>query len=353
LTRLIRSDTLVLGWLDGCYQTEADWLIPQSSLDSECVMDRRKRILSNMYEIAAHKALQEAVDRCGAKVYAKVRVADALDINGSGLGPEEYTYALKAHFDFVIARDDESAAFAVEFDGRSHDLNAKVISRDALKNAICEQLGMPLLRIDDIFLGRVGRFSVLGWLVEVWFMNEAFKAAQESGSILTDEIFDPYMVIALGYREGDQIIEVDAASYGKASREMTPEAFDAFGATFGARLVPFQPYALSSPARALMDRFSRVGICHYPPEMLRATDPKGYRVAVALLSLSEGGVVVGTGRLRPFDFVPGEASELSEELAVFDAGEKLKRYLQGKHRPATVDEVNAWRASIAKWREYK
>ncbi len=33
---------------------------------------------------------------------------------------EEYSYALKAHFDFVVVRDDTLALFAVEFDGPQH-----------------------------------------------------------------------------------------------------------------------------------------------------------------------------------------------------------------------------------------
>lgn len=42
-------------------------------------------------------------------------MADVLQIEGSGVSNEEYGYALKAHFDFVVADLDSTAEFLVEF----------------------------------------------------------------------------------------------------------------------------------------------------------------------------------------------------------------------------------------------
>ncbi|HZU04334.1 MAG TPA: DUF2726 domain-containing protein [Chloroflexota bacterium] len=84
-------------------------------------MDRRKRLL-NEYEEVADELLRQAAERCGARVSTKVRVADALEIANSGLSNEEYSYALKSHFDFVVSDGNGKAAFAVEFDGRQHEI---------------------------------------------------------------------------------------------------------------------------------------------------------------------------------------------------------------------------------------
>lgn len=125
-------------------------------------MERRRKVLTNEYEEATHAALLDAAARCGARVFPKVRLADALNVESSGLTRDEYSYALKSHFDFVVERKGEPVAFAVEFNGQSHERDARVIVRDTLKNSICNKLGMPLLRIDAGYLRRDGRFTLLG-----------------------------------------------------------------------------------------------------------------------------------------------------------------------------------------------
>lgn len=167
-------------------------------------MDRRRKIISNSYEEATHEALRKAATEYGARVFSKVRVADALEVDRSGLPNSEYDYALRAHFDFLIADQDTRALFAVEFDGPHHETDPKTIARDALKRAVCDKLGLPLLRIDaDYLRRRVGRFSLLGWLAEVWFMQEAYYAAQEAGSVPFDDPFIYSNILGFGYMEGN------------------------------------------------------------------------------------------------------------------------------------------------------
>jgi hypothetical protein len=103
-------------------------------------MDRRRRILVNPYEEETDTALAVAASKYNARVCPKLRVADALEISQSGLTNEEYSYALRAHFDFVLTQDGK-ATFAVEFDGSQHDRNPQTILKDTLKNSICEKLG--------------------------------------------------------------------------------------------------------------------------------------------------------------------------------------------------------------------
>ncbi len=61
-----------------------------------------------------------------------MRLADSLHLKSSGVSNEEYSYALRARFDFVVARGDSTAAFAVEFDGPKHDIDQDFVRRDAL-----------------------------------------------------------------------------------------------------------------------------------------------------------------------------------------------------------------------------
>lgn len=146
-------------------------------------MDRRRSLLVNIGEAETDAVLRETADKLGSRVFVKPRLADVVDIDRSGLSNEEYAYALKAHLDFVLAgAPNGQAFFAVEFDEPYHDTDPAARRRDAMKNAICERLGLPLLRIDADYLRRIQDFRLLAWLVELWFLDDAFSAAQARGA---------------------------------------------------------------------------------------------------------------------------------------------------------------------------
>jgi hypothetical protein len=50
----------------------------------------------------------------------KVRIADTVSIERSGIPDDLYHYALSAHFDVLVSKDNE-AFLAIEFDGAGHD----------------------------------------------------------------------------------------------------------------------------------------------------------------------------------------------------------------------------------------
>jgi hypothetical protein len=161
-------------------------------------VDRRRPIL-NRSENATESALWGAAEKNGARVFTKVRIADALSINQSGLPDQLWRYALQGHFDFLLADTTTSIPhFAVEFDGPSHAQNPDTIRRDEMKNLICERLGLPLLRVDAGYLRTVGRFTLVGWLAELWFLNEEFYAMQERGEIPYDEPFTYFSLFEPG-----------------------------------------------------------------------------------------------------------------------------------------------------------
>ncbi len=77
-------------------------------------------------------------------------------------------------------------------------------------------------------------------------------------------------------------------------------------------------------------------------------DPNSY----TLINVTPDLTIVGRARCR-FFMVPSIPSigqhVVVEELAVVDAAEKLKLYLQGKYRPTTQDEIQLWRNRFAQW----
>jgi len=78
-----------------------------------------KRIF-NTGESATFRIAQQVADALDVEVHAKLRVADAISIDRSGVSNEEYSYALKAHFDVLAVRDN-LPVLAIEFDGAGHD----------------------------------------------------------------------------------------------------------------------------------------------------------------------------------------------------------------------------------------
>lgn len=287
--------------------------------------DRRRPLLLNRWERLTDVALNEAAERCGVRIAPKVRVASALTLEGSGLTREQFSYALKAEFDFVVADgDDEMPQFAVEFDEHHHLTDPVTMERDRLKAQVCELLGLPLIRIDSQYLRRERRFTLIGYLVEVWHLERAFDEAQRRGHIPHDEPFIPENVIA-----------------------------DSLGAS------PDWPYWLDRPARLAMVDARRAGklVSQTPEEIttpwpdVEKPDDHEFVETWAVVELSAGGYVMGQARLRNFEvFIPGVTARLlSASVAVADTGRQLALTLRGEQPPFTSADLHALRARTKGW----
>jgi Protein of unknown function (DUF2726) len=154
-----------------------------------------KKVL-NLHEEAVSQRLRAICDENGASVYAKVRVADVLPIENSGISNEEYSYALKSHFDFVVADSEHNPLFAVEFDGPSHDSLDQTV-RDTIKNRLAERFALPLLRVRSAhLLRRYDGWDLLSWIVDVWFLREEADRMYANGELPYDFDFDPALIIS-------------------------------------------------------------------------------------------------------------------------------------------------------------
>ena len=100
-----------------------------------------KRIL-NTGERAVYKIAQEVAEHHGVEAFVKVRLADAITIANSGISNEEYSYALKSHFDVLVVQNN-LPLIAIEFDGPGHDPKY-----DEIKNRLCDYFKLPLVRVD-------------------------------------------------------------------------------------------------------------------------------------------------------------------------------------------------------------
>ncbi len=260
--------------------------------------------LLNFHEEATHQRLQEVCEQNGSRVFAKVRLADVLPIEESGITAEDYRFALQSHFDFVVTDSSNSTLFAVEFDGPSHETEEQV-RRDSVKNRLCERFRLPLLRVNANYLfKKYHRMDVLTWLIESWFMEQDFNAQQEAGNIPYDEAFDPFMVIADPTKEG-----------------------------------PF-PYWLAREQQIKIHNLFDAGHIKNPiPSHMIARDEKGNYHAIAWIYVTDHrGVYVESG-MRSQLFTPVLILGILEEILIIELYERLVRVLKGEQEPLLSWEI--------------
>ena len=151
--------------------------------------------LLNYSEHRTFQELRHVANKEGLAVYPKVRVADVLPIDNSGIEHGLFRYALQAHFDFVVAGDDHVSLFAVEFDGPGH-ADEDQAQRDRKKDGLCLRFGFPILHINLNHISRrYNKKTIFAWIIEVYRMQEAFDEAQANGQVPYDEPFDPFFII--------------------------------------------------------------------------------------------------------------------------------------------------------------
>ena len=275
-----------------------------------------KKVL-NFYEEATNVRLKTVCDAYGARVYAKLRLADIFPIEGSGITDRQYRFALQAHLDFVVANEQNQPLFAVEFDGPSHKSTGQK-ERDAMKNGLCQKFALPMLRVNAKYLVPKYRgMDLLSWFIKVWFLQEDFYKAQEDGSIPEDEIFDPGLILA------------HSVSHLQSGKGLFP-------------------YWLSRPLQAQIQRLHEAGKCvDRTPNHIIGQDDKGDYHALCWLRMTEEEVVLAETGMRRQGF-PIHLCDILWQIAVYELYEELKRFLRAE---AAAHDLEHVRTRVAEYRE--
>ena len=139
-----------------------------------------------MGEHRLYGELTKASERYGSEVYRKIRVADVVDIEL--LSTRELgSFALKAHFDFVVSTTLHVPEFALEFDDLGH-----IGTKDDTKDQICREAGLTLFRVrDSIQRARFQKLHFAGYLVHFWHHALEFKRMKEFGEVAP---YEPFMM---------------------------------------------------------------------------------------------------------------------------------------------------------------
>lgn len=162
-------------------------------------LHNNKNRLLNYSEENVYEQIINSDSISPSNVFSKVRIADVINISKSGINDNLYSYALTAHFDFVITDQNLMPEFVIEFNGPSHNDSAQK-SRDKKKIELCKLFDLPLLVINDRYIKRCyrGELSLLSWILDVFYLRQAFYDAQDKGIVPWDEDFDPLSVYSNG-----------------------------------------------------------------------------------------------------------------------------------------------------------
>lgn len=256
-------------------------------------------LLSNRYEKAADELLRTFSTDTGDRLVPKPRLADVVDIDSlNDQSPRSRRFALSAHLDFVMF--DETSGlpkFAVELDGRQHWTDLDQRRRDAIKDSICEDAGLPLLRVTSDFVHTVGRWPLLSYAVDAFYNSEAFFEAQENGSVPYDEPF----------YHGSFITPSDDG------RGFLFSTFDALAIRDLWTL-----YHEGRTPRPLPNVFT-----------VKSEEDRGVR-AIAYLPVAKDRYLISETRVRDFRFQGIGPSDLAEEICVVDIANAAADWLAGK-----------------------
>lgn len=155
------------------------------------------RLLNHKEEVV-FRELSEVTSDNNLRVFPKPRLSDVVEKGSTYLSQREFDFYTRSHCDFVITDSDYRPQMIVEYDGPLH-ADVKQQERDRIKNDLCKQAELGLLRIHDRHVTKLYRgMSVLRWIVEVTELEKAFNEAQSQGHIPYDEPFDPASIDAVG-----------------------------------------------------------------------------------------------------------------------------------------------------------
>jgi uncharacterized protein DUF2726 len=194
--------------------------------------------------MAADEVVRRNLDGTGWIFSAQTAISRVIEKH-SYLTRDEYTELSQGTFDFIVCREeDHEVEFAIEFDGPSHD-DPRQIERDVIKNRLCAEAGLPLLRIRRGELREREQITVLDWLLELFITweSETPDAAEE---LIEDLEASPGGESIA--QEPEEVVGILAATFGcefpfPANAEIAKRLYRRFGISLGERLDDYEPDA--------------------------------------------------------------------------------------------------------------
>jgi hypothetical protein len=273
-----------------------------------------KKKLRTAGERIVSKEIKVALDSWESELFEKVRIADVVDIqqlSQRGLG----TYALQAHFDFVVVDKDEIPQFAIEYDGAGHKRH-----NDEKKDQICIEANLALFRIFSVnALSTISKMSIVKYLIDLWYFALEFKMRQEEGHISPDEPFSMSAFLRPGAKH---IFDSEYNFFGLALAKIRPLA-----TALGCK----NPQTIQFSMQSVRLRGPDDEIVAYESVLIGDRQIVGkYQLALKVPSY---------GALAEIMFTPWEIAEFASGLALEDMIENMRLVASGgAHVVPSVDD---------------
>lgn len=228
----------------------------------------------------------------GYRVSLKMRLRDVIDVDDMPLDARERNFAFTSHLDFV-AFDAEThlPVLAVEYDGPQHLTDHRQMERDRIKDRLCEAAELPMVRIDNQFTRKEGRWRVLTYILWAHEMGKAYYSAVADRQIPEDEGFDA----------GTFLLPTEDGR--------------------------FEFSALAGPAYGYLNDFRHRHRVQWDAQWWRATDVQ--IESRSLLSLSTGQYLFAQCAIRDFAIVGISALEVCWELSTAELAWLARQYDDG------------------------
>jgi hypothetical protein len=265
------------------------------------------RPILNKYERQALGILQKVTSRLGMNVVPKLRIGDVLPLDTNAVREDLQTFAQQASFDFTIAAE-KAPILAIEFDGPDYAEESCII-RNQKKQEICDQLELPLLRVDTQYLRKIATFTTLELVIEeilTKFTSEIWRSSSEYFKLQTETI-------------KDQNVE---APYLEHLRSNCANMF------MGRRLGITTASNLISKIAAV-ELVSNTGKLFLTKRMARSKD--NFVTAVALAVIDEDTAILGVGSVFANPRVPIDAIELADALSVIDVLDQIRMFDESRY----------------------
>ncbi len=124
-----------------------------------------KQLILHYKEAEVDSILKRRLTKEGYRILPKVKLSDALAKDRDDhLRQREFDYFTRAHLDFLVTRLN-MPVFGVEFDEAHHFLDERTIENDVIKNQLCKQAELPLLRITSTEIEEEDQLTVLDYML--------------------------------------------------------------------------------------------------------------------------------------------------------------------------------------------
>jgi hypothetical protein len=151
-------------------------------------MKLRQGALFSPGEALTDQALRRFFGNKPYVVYKDFPLRRVIDAKEDELTKGEWDFYTKSSIDFVVcARDGEQGfEIAIEFDGKQHRLR-KQARKDTLKDRLCSDSGLPLIRIQRDFVEIKESLTFLEYMLDLYFGEKTMGDLKQRGEISDGE----------------------------------------------------------------------------------------------------------------------------------------------------------------------